>query len=69
MVVGRAIQQGDKSSGNTGYRSTETIVNPHLQTTDVEIIKVGIERCITLPLDHAIEIIHLVRVDVHTETV
>jgi hypothetical protein len=45
-----AIEEGDEAAGNAGDWTTETVVDPHLQSTDVKVVKVGIERRVALEI-------------------
>jgi hypothetical protein len=50
VVMRDPIEEGDEASGNAGDGTTEAIVDPHLQSTDVKVVKVGIERRVALEI-------------------
>jgi len=48
VVRGDAVEQGDETTGDADDGTTEAVVDSHLQATDVEVVKVGIEGCVAL---------------------
>jgi hypothetical protein len=50
------IEEGNEAAGNAGDRTTEAIVDPHLQSTDVKVVKVGIERRVALEIQVSIAV-------------
>ena len=66
MVIRDPIEKGDETAGNTGYRTTKTIIDAHLQSSHVKIVKVRIERCVALNLIcHATRVLRPVLEDAH----
>jgi hypothetical protein len=49
-VVRLAVEQGNEASGNTGRGPREAVVDPHLETAGVEVIKVAVERSVAILL-------------------
>lgn len=47
-ILRLAVHEGDVTSGNPGSRSGETVVNAHLQTAHVEVVKIIVERSISV---------------------
>ena len=46
VVVGFAIYQSDVSSWNSSCWSRKAVVDPHFQSSNVEIVEVAVQRCI-----------------------
>jgi hypothetical protein len=47
-VVGLAIHQSDETSRDTGGRASEAVIQTHLETSDIEVIEITIESCVTI---------------------
>jgi len=49
-VIALPIQEGDETARNAGDRPSEAIIDPHLQSSYVEIVKIAIQRSISILL-------------------
>lgn len=49
MIIRLAVKKGDVATGNSRDWTSKAIVDATLQSTDVEIVKVRIERRVSLP--------------------
>jgi hypothetical protein len=47
-VVGLAVHQCDKASGDASGRASETIIQAHLEASDIEIVEIAVESCIAV---------------------
>src|SRR5579859_775524 len=50
VVLGNAIEESYETTGNTSDWSTETVIDPHLQSPHIEVVEIGVQRSISLPL-------------------
>jgi len=48
VIIGDSVEKGYEATGNASDGTTKAIVDAHLQSTDIKVVKVGIERCIAL---------------------
>lgn len=47
-IIGYTVKESNETTGNTSERAGEAIANPHLQSPNVEIIEIAVQRCIAL---------------------
>jgi len=48
VIMRDSVEKGYEATRNAGDGATKAIVDAHLQSTDIKVIKVGVERCIAL---------------------